>query len=104
MPGQGAQVGPLRPDYGDGWADLKCDQCGATWTGPLGEVCSWCIDAEERQRQWQAELVLRKPDVDRDDKQYDGAMRAWAERMNNAVKAGLVTKEKVLMTWEKAMQ
>lgn len=42
LPGRGFQNGPLRPDWGDGWADLRCDRCGATWVGPLGEVCSFC--------------------------------------------------------------
>lgn len=57
MSGHGRQVGPARPDWGDGWADLECDECGATWTGPVGEHCSYCIV--------HAEKVLRWADEDR---------------------------------------
>ncbi len=46
--GHGYQHGPLRPDFGDGWADLKCDECAATWTGIIGDPCGWCQDARFR--------------------------------------------------------
>ena len=42
LPGHGRQAGPLRTEWGDGWAELKCDRCGAGWTGPIGEECGWC--------------------------------------------------------------
>lgn len=101
MPGQGFQVGPLRPDYGDEWADLQCDQCAATWTAPIGAVCPWCLDAEQRQRQWQAELVLKAPEVDRDDRTRPGVITAWGQRLANAVKAGLVTEQQARTAWER---
>lgn len=46
--GHGAQAGVLRPDHGDGWAELRCDNCGAGWVGVIGEPCGWCADRLER--------------------------------------------------------
>jgi hypothetical protein len=34
---------PLWP-RSTGFAQLRCDRCDATWTGPPGEFCSWCVD------------------------------------------------------------
>lgn len=45
--GWGRQCGRLRPDWGPRYADLCCTICFATWTGPVGEACSWCIDRRE---------------------------------------------------------
>jgi hypothetical protein len=42
-PSNGQQVGPLRLDYGPGWAELGCTTCGATWVGHIGEPCSSCV-------------------------------------------------------------
>jgi hypothetical protein len=44
------QVGPLRPDYGPGWAELGCTTCGATWVGHIGEPCSSCMDRIDEPR------------------------------------------------------
>ena len=86
----GTQSGPLRPDWGDQWAELTCTTCGAGWVGPIGEQCAWCDLALERQRQWQAELVLRPPEVDQDDEHYQARMTAWRGRLRRAVEAGLI--------------
>lgn len=45
LSGRGFQDGPLRPDFGEGWAELRCDQCSATWVGVIGDPCGWCQDA-----------------------------------------------------------
>jgi hypothetical protein len=34
-----------RPDHGDGYHDLRCVACDATWVGPTFQHCPWCIDA-----------------------------------------------------------
>lgn len=102
MTGVGIQVGPLRPDYGDGWADLECDECKATWTGPIGESCWWCERAEERMRIWQGEMVLKVPEVDRDDRTFDDVMGAWFKRLKIAVDAGLIDEMKARNAWERA--
>jgi len=46
--GLGVFVAP-HPDYPlrflrHRFGSLRCDECGATWDGIEGEVCSWCID------------------------------------------------------------
>ena len=101
VPGHGQQSGPLRPDWGDGWADLTCDTCQAGWTGPIGEPCAYCHLAEQRQLAWQAELVLQPPDVDPVDDRYHHAMTAWAGRLKRAVQAQIVTEQKARTAWER---
>jgi hypothetical protein len=49
MSGHGRQIGGLRPEMGEGFAQLKCDACSATWTGPPNEPCEYCApDAHDR--------------------------------------------------------
>ncbi len=48
--GHGQQTGPMRPDWGDRHAELTCDHCGATWVGPIGETCGWCVKAVDEPR------------------------------------------------------
>jgi hypothetical protein len=50
LDGVGRQNGPLRPDYGPNWAELKCDQCGAGWVGIIDDPCGWCEKALEDMR------------------------------------------------------
>ncbi len=77
--GWGRQSGPLRPDWGPGWADLECTTCGATWTGPLGEVCGWCVRTHELLIGAHRAMLLRPQDLDNDAKRVDRARRlAWA--------------------------
>jgi hypothetical protein len=104
LDGIGMQAGPLRPDWGPGWADLQCDRCDATWTGPLGEDCAWCANALERMVTWQAELTLIAPDIDPADERYDGAMEAWAERLAVAVDAEIITEAQADQAWQRAPQ
>lgn len=91
--GVGLQSGRMRPDWGPTYADLTCVACDATWTGPIGEPCSWCADARDRLVGWQADKVLDPPDVDPDDATYDNVMRGWADRLNRAVDADIITLE-----------
>ena len=36
-----------RPDHGPGMVQRRCG-CGAGWVGRVGDPCSWCVDAAER--------------------------------------------------------
>jgi hypothetical protein len=56
-PSNGQQVGPLRPDYGPGWAELGCTTCGATWVGYIGEPCSWCLERLDEPRRERLRLA-----------------------------------------------
>ena len=58
-PSNGAQVGPLRPDYGKNWAELACATCGMEWVGMIGEPCTRCMERLESGRK--AKLSLAPP-------------------------------------------
>jgi hypothetical protein len=51
--GYGRQIGLMRPDWGEGYADLECDHCHATWVGKIGEACGWCVKAMDEPRRLQ---------------------------------------------------
>jgi hypothetical protein len=89
--GFGLQVGRLRPDWGPRYADLQCCLCEATWVGPIGEQCSWCTEALDNMRAWQAEMLLRPELPDHDDQRYDAAVEAWAGRLGRGIAADLIT-------------
>jgi hypothetical protein len=93
LTGNGAQHGPMRPDWAPGFADLQCDQCKATWTGPIGEPCGYCAVALENMRRWQADKLLRPELPDPADRQYDAALRAWIERLARGVESDLITSD-----------
>jgi hypothetical protein len=93
LTGIGHQQGPHRLDWGPGWADLKCDQCDATWTGPIGETCHYCVVALENMRRWQADIILHPQLPDIDDTRRTAAVHAWAQRLATAVRAGLITRQ-----------
>lgn len=93
LTGIGIQHGPQRPDWAPGWADLQCDQCDATWTGPIGETCGYCATNLTNMRQWQADKLLRPELPDPDDTRYVAAVTAWAQRLATAVKADLITRQ-----------
>ncbi|MDA2979404.1 MAG: hypothetical protein O3B42_06560 [Actinomycetota bacterium] len=80
------------------YADLQCTKCNATWVGPIGETCSWCIDSVDRMQRWQAEKVLIAPE-----NPTEGALRAWAQRLKVAVQAELVTADQARRAWQKAV-
>lgn len=83
---------PDGPIADDGWTELSCVLCAATWSGAVFMQCPWCATAVLRMREWQAELVLTPPEIDPDDAQALAVTAAWMERLANAVKAGIVTR------------
>ena len=89
----GLPCGRRCPEYGPSIQELECCNCGATWAGIAGDPCGWCEDALERQRGYQAELLLTPPDVHPDDATYSDRMAAWAERMAVGIAAGLITEQ-----------
>jgi hypothetical protein len=94
--GFGEQHGTLRPDWGPRYAELECCLCEAGWVGPIGEPCSWCTDALDNMRQWQAEILLRPELPDADDDRYEAAVQAWAERLGRGVRAELITESQMV--------
>lgn len=56
-PSNGQQTGPLRPDYGPGWAELTCTTCGYQWVGTIGEPCGRCVERLEDGRKATLALV-----------------------------------------------
>lgn len=85
-----------------GIEELICDECGAGWHGEPDMDCPWCTRAVIRMREWQAEMTLRPPEVDPDDRDYDGAMRGWGERLAVAVRSGIVTEDQARRAWGRA--
>jgi hypothetical protein len=53
--------------------------------------------------EWQAALTLPPPDVDPNDARYEDRMKAWAERLARAVEAEIVTRDKALTAWRRAV-
>jgi hypothetical protein len=93
MASRGIAIAP-RPDWGDGWCELKCRTCEAGWVGIDGDACSWCAIREQNTVIDQAALVLTPPDnVD--------AIPAWADRLERAVDAGIITETQALRAWER---
>ncbi len=90
--GVGRQVGPLRQDYGEGWANLVCDRCGASWVGLIDERCGWCIRMFELLVDAHRKVMLR-PDLPAvGDVGRDRALRAWMDRLAVAVQSDVVTR------------
>ena len=88
--GCGRQAGPLRPDYGAGWADLACDRCGATWVGVIDDPCEWCQRSLERLIADQRNQLLNPPWL-HNQTAGDGTALTWAARLRRAVDTGLIT-------------
>lgn len=86
-------IGRIIGDGTNGHHQLGCRVCSATWIGPAGEQCWWCERTYVAMLQYQVELVLRAPEVDRADTNYDNRMTAWTERVAVAVKAGIIDAE-----------
>ena len=89
--GIGRQVGELLPEWGPGWAILRCDQCSAEWGGHDLDPCSWCLDRAAVVLSEQARMVLRRPHISPDDQRYLETMNSWAERLGHAVRAGIIS-------------
>lgn len=110
MTGRGSQYGPPLDD--GGWAALRCDECGATWAGTIGETCGWCLDAEQRLRQATHDDLLHPAWLHEHGPRYDAlsdidkriwdrtrgqtgardSVPFWAARLKRAVESGLVTR------------
>lgn len=99
MRGFGVQAGPPRPDHGAGFMELECVVCGAGWVGELLDPCPWCMASLERMARWQAERLLDPDLPDPDDRRFDGARRAWAERLARGVEVGLITERQARRAW-----
>ncbi len=89
------------PIFDGGAVYLRCNLCPATWLGRVLDRCDWCAHAVLQQRVWQAELVRRVPEVDRDDVSYENAMRAWGQRLATAVLAGLIDQHQARRAWHR---
>jgi hypothetical protein len=89
--GVGQQTGPLRPDYGDQWADLTCTTCDAEWTGPIGEPCAWCLHRAVRLVELQRRLLVHPELPEPGHRGHSAAVDAWHERLARAVQAGVIT-------------
>lgn len=101
MTGVGRQRGALRPNWGASWADLACDRCGATWTGPIDEACAYCAIAEARLVGYQAEILLHPELPDIDDVRRACAVEAWGERLARGVHAGIVKPTQAAHAYER---
>lgn len=101
--GTGRLVVP-RPDYGPGWADLQCDQCKATWVGPVGDTCWWCERSRQLVIEHQAEKLTEAPDIDPEDVRYPDGMRRWAGRLADGVKAEIITESQANAAWRRALR
>ncbi len=93
---------PGAPHTGE-W-HLTCNACAATWVGIPGDPCTWCQEALDRQQDYQAELLLKPPEVDRDDANYDDRMRGWIERMKVGAQAGLITEKQAETAWQRTQR
>jgi hypothetical protein len=89
--GHGTQTGPLRPDYGRGWADLTCTVCHYQWTGPIGEPCSTCEARTARLVEEQRRRLLRPELPEATSARWAAAVDSWHERLARAVTAGTIT-------------
>ncbi len=95
-------AGRHRPDFGAGAVDAECSRCGATWVADvLGESCGWCESSVDKLMIWQAEIVLKPPEVDVDDRRRDDAIRGWADRLAVAVEAGTITEHHARQAWDR---
>ena len=71
--------------------DLTCIRCEATWGGPVGQQCNYCINSAQDLLDQQARAVLKAPEVDPADATWEQRMTAWAKRLRNAVDVGTIT-------------
>lgn len=91
--GWGRQAGPMRPDWGPTFADLCCTVCQATWTGPVGEQCGFCIRTRELLVDAHRRAMLRPDRWSDDPARAHRQQLDWAERLGRGVRAGLITRQ-----------
>ena len=75
----------------DGTAPLKCQKCGALWSGLPGSLCGWCLDRHVGLLADQRELVLADCRYDSDDQRYKAEIIRRGQQLVNAVSIGLVS-------------
>jgi hypothetical protein len=98
--GWGRQAGPLRTDWGERWARLQCTVCQASWVGPIGEVCGFCIRTHELLIDAHRKALLR-PDAEI--MRTVAQRETWARRLADGVKAEILTVHEArsaLARWE----
>jgi len=107
--GHGRRVEPcqlaaaIRARFPSQYCMLRCTSCSSTWYGPRGESCSGCAADLDRMQRHQAQVLLTPELPDVDDARYDGAVRAWGERLARAVEAELISEQTALAAWRKAV-
>ena len=94
LAGVGVIEGPARPDIFPGAHDLRCVACGATWVGAPLSPCPWCDRLRASMVRHSAELVMRPPDVAVGHPRREDALLAWADRLERAVAAELITRDR----------
>lgn len=96
--GWGRQSGSIRSEYGVRFAELTCGVCAASWVGVIGEPCNYCIERHKRLEADHATALLR-PGAHSID--TDAKLKAWAQRLADAVNAGLVDKQRARSAWQR---
>jgi hypothetical protein len=86
---------------GDGFYEVRCACCHASWVDAAFARCPWCEATITNLARWRAEDVLRPPEVEPEDRLYDARMRAWADRLAVAVEAKIVTRDEARRAWQR---
>lgn len=100
--GLGRQSGPLLEAWGPNWARIECELCEASWVGPIGEACGWCMRRVKRLRVEQRELLLRPdlPALDDEERRLE-ALKAWGSRLRVGHEAGVITRGELDVAWRR---
>lgn len=114
--GVGVVHGGAAPEVGPDFFSLKCNACGATWCGPIGEWCQYCAhrgrfggDDEELRaahyvlRQMERDLLLTVPSFD-DPRPRDVVLLEWGLRLKRATESGLITRNEAREIWQEAVR
>ena len=75
----------------DSTAPLKCQKCGALWSGLPGSLCDWCLVRHVGLLAEQRKLVLADCEYDSDDQRYKAEIIRRGQQLVNAVSIGLVS-------------
>lgn len=98
LSGIAVQSGRLRPEFGNSYADVRCDTCNATWVGVIGSPCAWCARHHQILVLEQRRSLLRIPDTT-----DERALLAWRSLLQNAVRAGVLDRQEAEGVWLKAV-
>lgn len=105
---------------GGGWW-YSCDVCGATWVGPMGDVCSWCHDRWEFEQAkrvadllWPPWMVREGPRFDelsdvhkavwkatRGTRSDDASESRWGVDLEDAVASGVISESQAVGALER---